>query len=80
MGTRGLPGRRLEPDKVLLRQTLTFVGTMKTDDSTRDTAVRHLKRCFAKKLCLGAPLCERFITPEEKEFEKRIRATYPNAV
>jgi hypothetical protein len=49
---------------------------MRTEDFDRKEAVRHLNRCFAKKLCLGAPLCERFITAEEKEFEKRLRATY----
>jgi hypothetical protein len=50
--------------------------TMRTKDLDQNKAVRHLNRCFAIKLCLGAPLCERFITAEEKEQEKRIRATY----
>jgi hypothetical protein len=46
---------------------------MKTN---KDDVVRFLNRCFAKTTTIGMPFIERYITVEEKETGKRIRATY----
>lgn len=45
--------------------------------TTKDKdVVRYLERCFAQKLCFGAPFIERFLTDEEKAFGERLKATY----
>ena len=49
---------------------------MRTKDSNRSDVVRFLDRCYAKTTTTGMPFVERYITAEEKETERRIRATY----
>ena len=41
-----------------------------------DDVVRHLEKCFANTNTMGMFPEERFITPEDVAFGKRLRATY----
>jgi hypothetical protein len=43
---------------------------------TKEDNVRHLEKCFANTSTMGMFLEERFITPEDVAFGKRIQANF----